>query len=141
MKRLMAICVVVMGLAGCQQDQKSSAARKTTPSVLDVSGPAPANAATYTPPAYTPVYSEQPAYVPPPAPLVVQAPAPAAPIPAAASIPAQAGGPKYTVRKGDTLYHIAKARYGDGKKWQEIAAANPGVTPTSLHVGQTLVMP
>ena len=33
------------------------------------------------------------------------------------------GSGNYTVRKGDTLYSIAKTRYGDGKQWQRIAAA------------------
>ena len=67
---------------------------------------------------------------------VVEATAPAA-VPASAT----ASGSKYTVKKGDTLYHIAKDKYGDGKQWQRIASANPGVSPTSLKVGQVLVMP
>jgi nucleoid-associated protein YgaU len=48
---------------------------------------------------------------------------------------------KYIVKQGDTLYHIAKVRYGDGKQWQQIASANPGVSPTTLKVGQVLVIP
>ena len=44
-------------------------------------------------------------------------------------------------RKGETLYGIAKKSYGDGKQWTKIAAANPGVTPQSLKVGQTIVIP
>ena len=67
---------------------------------------------------------------------VVEATAPAA-VPASAI----ASGSKYTVKKGDTLYHIAKDKYGDGKQWQRIASANPGVSPSSLKVGQVLVMP
>jgi 5'-nucleotidase len=47
----------------------------------------------------------------------------------------------YKVKKGDTLYHIAKAEYGDGKKWTQIASANPGISPHSLKAGQTLVIP
>ena len=50
-------------------------------------------------------------------------------------------GGQYKVKKGDTLYRIAKNRYGDGKKWTEIASANPGLTPRSLKVGQTIVIP
>ena len=34
----------------------------------------------------------------------------------------------YTVQKGDTLYKIAKTHYGDGKQWNRIVAANPGVS-------------
>ena len=38
-----------------------------------------------------------------------------------------AGNGSYTVKKGDTLYRIAKDHYGDGKQWTKIASANPGV--------------
>jgi len=50
-------------------------------------------------------------------------------------------GSNYTVKQGDTLYHIAKVHYGNGNQWQRIANANPGISPTSLKVGQVLVMP
>ena len=52
-----------------------------------------------------------------------------------------ASGSSYTVKKGDTLYKIARDHYGDGKRWQQIASANPGVSPQSLKVGQSLVIP
>jgi 5'-nucleotidase len=52
-----------------------------------------------------------------------------------------ANGQSYTVKKGDTLFHIAKTYYGDGNKWQRIAEANPGVTPSSLKVGQVVMLP
>lgn len=48
---------------------------------------------------------------------------------------------RYIVKKGDTLFHIAKTAYGDGKKWTLIASANPGLTPQSLKVGQALMIP
>jgi 5'-nucleotidase / UDP-sugar diphosphatase len=47
----------------------------------------------------------------------------------------------YTVQRGDTLYGIARKSYGDGKQWQKIASANPGVDPSRLPVGKTLVIP
>jgi nucleoid-associated protein YgaU len=47
----------------------------------------------------------------------------------------------YQVQKGDTLFGIAKSRYGSGNQWQRIAAANPGVTPASLKAGATIVVP
>ena len=52
-----------------------------------------------------------------------------------------ASGNTHVVKHGETLYSIAKASYGDGKQWQKIASANPGVSPSSLKVGQTLVIP
>jgi len=95
----------------------------------------PAPATTTTPP-----YMLPSAYPPPePVPAVaVEAPPPAA---VRASASAKASGSRYTVKQGDTLYHIAKVRYGDGKEWQRIANANPGVSPTTLKVGQVLVVP
>ncbi len=50
-------------------------------------------------------------------------------------------GSTYTVKKGDTLYGIAKKKYNDGKQWQKIASANPGVSPSSLRVGQSITIP
>jgi LysM repeat protein len=52
----------------------------------------------------------------------------------------------YTVKKGDTLWKIAKKYYGDGAKWRKILEANPdclarrGDTKT-LKVGFSLVIP
>jgi nucleoid-associated protein YgaU len=60
---------------------------------------------------------------------------------ATGAAPAMAGGGSYTVKKGDTLYSIARTRYGDGKQWQRITAANPGLEPSKLKVGQTIVIP
>ena len=51
------------------------------------------------------------------------------------------GETTHTVRHGETLFSIAKATYGDGKKWKQIVSANPGVSPSKLKVGQVLVMP
>ena len=61
--------------------------------------------------------------------------------PTLTTAPAQPDAASYTVKQGDTLFHIAREQYGDGKKWKQIAAANPGVTPATLKVGQKLLMP
>ena len=48
----------------------------------------------------------------------------------------------YTVKKGDTLWALAKYYYGDGSKYKLIAAANPQITnPNLIYVGQVLVIP
>ncbi|AZV59118.1 LysM peptidoglycan-binding domain-containing protein [Clostridium sp. AWRP] len=45
---------------------------------------------------------------------------------------------QYTVKKGDTLYLIAKKVYGDGSKWQELAEKNLIKDPTDIPEGTVL---
>jgi|SRR5688572_13348409 len=59
----------------------------------------------------------------------------------AASGTLAAAGSSYTVKKGDTLFSIAKASYGNGNQWQKIAGANPGLSPATLKAGQRIVVP
>lgn len=47
----------------------------------------------------------------------------------------------YTVRKKDTLWSIAKRHLGDGQRWREIVAANPGLDHRKLMPGQTIKLP
>ena len=47
----------------------------------------------------------------------------------------------YTVKKGDTLSSLALRFLGQKGRWREIVAANPGVVPERLKIGQTLVIP
>jgi 5'-nucleotidase / UDP-sugar diphosphatase len=109
------IALSVLIAAGCQEQSKPAA---TDSAALNVA-PAPAQVA----------YS---------------APAPMAPDPALSTstpVASSASGNSYTVKKGDTLWQIAASHYGDGKKWREIASANPGLTPSALRVGQTIELP
>jgi 5'-nucleotidase len=82
-------------------------------------------------PAPQPVISDSPTYTSTPTPVVSNEPAPAA----------SAGQRSYTIKKGDTLYGIAVAHYGDGKQWTRIANANPGIDPSRLMVGKTIIIP
>lgn len=50
----------------------------------------------------------------------------------------------YVVVRGDSLWKIAKRKYGDGRKWRRIYAANReliGSNPNLIHPGQQLVIP
>jgi 5'-nucleotidase/UDP-sugar diphosphatase len=52
-----------------------------------------------------------------------------------------AGGREVVVQKGDSLYKIAEAQWGDGSLWTRIRDANPGVDPNRLRPGTVLRMP
>jgi nucleoid-associated protein YgaU len=52
-----------------------------------------------------------------------------------------AGGNAYTIVQGDTLYGIAMKHYGDARSAQIIEAANPGLNPTALRVGEKILLP
>lgn len=49
----------------------------------------------------------------------------------------------YPVKKGDCLWNIAKAIYGDGSKWKVIYEANKDkiTNPNLIYVGQVLTIP
>ncbi|MFC8124645.1 N-acetylmuramoyl-L-alanine amidase [Streptomyces sp. NPDC057302] len=51
------------------------------------------------------------------------------------------GTSTYTVRKGDTLSTIARAKLGDAARWREIAKLNNLPDPDELKVGQKLKLP
>jgi nucleoid-associated protein YgaU len=59
------------------------------------------------------------------------------------STEAMAGGTSYTVQKGDTLSHIAKAQYGKASQWRRIFEANRDQLddPDRIQPGQVLKIP
>lgn len=123
--------IVLVGiLTGCQ-NSASSKKNETTinPGVLDVAAsPAPI-------PSEQPV-AAQPVMVQPISDVQTASYASSTP-----SVPTTTTRKTYTIKKGDTLFSIAKANYGSGKEWQKIAAANPGLEPSKLKVGQQIVIP
>ena len=52
-------------------------------------------------------------------------------------------GRSYIVRKGDTLFAIARAEYNDASKWRDIWDANRDRVPNKdrLSIGQELILP
>jgi LysM repeat protein len=63
---------------------------------------------------------------------------PTAMMPPVVTPPVEAAGTEYTVVKGDTLAGIAKKQ---GVSLKALEAANPGVVPTKLKIGQKLTVP
>ena len=119
---LTAVMILVASIVGCSKNKKDSTTKTALNS--DVTDITPSAAA---PSAYTPA--------PQPAAMTYDTSITSTP-----TAGAGAGG-SYTVKRGDTLYGIARAKYGDGKQYTRIVAANPGVSPQSLKVGQTLTIP
>jgi len=122
---------VAMMLGGCKNNQQ----------VTEVPPP---------PPSETMPMVDRPTAADGPADAVVfdevePAPAPA-PTPAASNTatqlpPEPAAIDTYVIRKGDTLWSIAVRVYGDGQRWQDIVAANPGINPKKLMVGTEIILP
>ncbi len=125
-KLAFAALALTAALTGCNSNSKQASAKAPlNPSITEISPTPPA-------PSYT-------AAVQPIQPLAAQ---PVEPAPAAfTGAGAASAAGKYTVLKGDTLFKIARERYGDGKQWNRIAAANPGLTPQNLKAGQKIVIP
>lgn len=46
----------------------------------------------------------------------------------------------YTIKKGDTLWAIAKKYYGDGNKYKELASKNNIKNPDKIYVGQVITI-
>ncbi len=71
---------------------------------------------------------------PTPTPVVLPTPAPTPEV-------RPIGGKTYTIKQGDTFYSISRALYGSDKRAKDIIAANPGIDPSKLKVGQVINLP
>ena len=127
--------------AGCQKKDSAQVSIVADPS-LNVPSPGtlePVDAAPAAPTAPPYMASDDIA----PAPTASLTPLPP---PAESALPpvtplAPPGRRTYIIQKGDTLYGIARREYGDGKRWKEIAAVNPGIEPTRLRIGAEIILP
>jgi len=59
------------------------------------------------------------------------------PLPEPEPVPLQT----YTIQKGDSFWKIAKSVYGDPTRIKDLEAANPGVDPKKLTIGDEIVLP
>lgn len=129
---LLPCAAILLVSAGCQNKASETPTASNDLTVTPVSTPS----ATATP-AYTPAPIASTAQ-----PVTYDTPTSTTPMaPAAGGAGAPVSGGTYVVKHGDTLYGIARRAYGDGKQWQRIAEANPGLSPQSLRVGQTINVP
>lgn len=48
---------------------------------------------------------------------------------------------EYEVAMGDNLWKIAEDKYGNGYAWVEVAKANNLVNPSSIEIGQKIIIP
>ena len=55
--------------------------------------------------------------------------------------PAPAGPRRYTIKNGDTFWSIAKAEYGNAAYFGHIQRANPGIDPSRIKVGDSIILP
>ncbi len=156
--------VPLVTLAGCQSTPPggSAAASPVRSDVTDIrptgrAAPAAvdeaATTAVYQPPIYDtsgPIPTA-PQAVTGPAPVAATGPTPAAATPvlftpsatprATPASAAGAHGRTHVVRRGETLFAIARSAYGDGKQWRRLATANPSAAAGPLRVGQQILVP
>jgi 5'-nucleotidase len=116
---------------GCANKQAPRSSAPISSGVTDVRPIAPAPAPVMVQPTIQPVQPVQPV-VSDTSPVVQAAPA-------VTATPAITGS-TYTVQKGDTLYKIARAKYGEASAVKKIQAANPGLT-ANIKVGQKINLP
>jgi nucleoid-associated protein YgaU len=122
------LVVLTMVAAGCANKKKTT---EPSASITDINAPS------------APMYSSTPvtAPQPPQPPMYSDASVTSTPTSYAPAASTATGSGNYTVKKGDTLYSIARSRYGDGKQYTRIVSANPGLSPEKLRVGQTIQIP
>jgi 5'-nucleotidase len=119
---------VAMVGVGCSNNKKPA----VSSSAMDIRSSSPAPAPVVVAPVQPVVQPVQP---------VVSDTAPVATNAAVASATPAIAGNTYTIQKGDTLFKIARAKYGNPSAVNKIKAANPGLDANHIKVGQKINLP
>lgn len=122
-----------IGPVGAGAPATMAGAKPLPPRIEPVGPPMPADPAG-TVPAFTPVTPMPMARPLPPVPE-------ARPLPPVTVTPPAPAGRTYVIKNRDTLWGIATRELGSGKRSKEIVDLNPGLQPTKLKIGQTLILP
>ncbi len=116
---------------GCSNDKKNVSENRSVTEISPPSSPYVSDVPIQTVASPTPAASSyNPSITPAPSSVAAQS----------ADASTSSGG-TYTVKRGDTLYSIARTHYGNGKEYTKIVAANPGVSAKTLKAGQKLTLP
>jgi nucleoid-associated protein YgaU len=121
---IVAIVVAAAAVTGCKTPEAPDVAVSVEPPMSPVEDIRPLEDLAPSRPATT---AEAPARPTPPPARTHEAPAPEP--------------TTYTIRRGDTLWSLAQRRLGSGRRWTEIATANPGLQPQALRIGQVIRIP
>jgi 5'-nucleotidase/UDP-sugar diphosphatase len=124
----LAMLAASMTVVGCSSNAKKPVANSSVTDIRSTTPPPPP------PPMVQPVQPIQP--VQPVQPVIADT----APVAVASATPAITGT-SYTIQKGDTLFKIARARYGDAAAVRKIKEANPSLDPNHIKVGQKINLP
>lgn len=128
--------VMALALAGCHQQSESVQVEEPYTPLAQMEAEPAASADWYA----ADSGDAQPAAVPVSEPPVVARPLPLQPADEELD---PVGGQTYVVRKGDTLYKLARRFYNDQSRWREIWEANRNriPDPDQLRVGMKLIIP
>ena len=123
---LVASLLLVSMVSGCGLFGKKKADAQT----------AEATSESYVPPAYDDPAEEYDPYHADTSPAIAESSYPT-------RTPVSAAPRYHTVAKGDTLYKLARAYYGDQARWKDVYEANRSEIsdPNMIRVGQRLVIP
>jgi len=144
MRHVLAVMVLAAAVCGgCEKQAEGPQTTNPTPpgataGRLEAIEPPSSDvpSAEYAPPPSTSGVREIPVTQPP----VLSPPTPA-PTPAPVPEPTPARPRMYTIQKGDTFIKLARRFYGEDRRWKDIAAANPQMSPNALKIGQQIVLP